>query len=462
MRFLFVTLQTYESEFYGRVGAELESFGHEVRHLTASRQSARLLRSRGGTAVCLPDITAGVSPDELTFSSADALAARYGLPSIRDLYRTDVPCEGRSEDWCVRRSIVHLVALERFFDEADPDVLVPEVGSEMIRRAAHLVALRRGIPTLLLFYTIFPNPLRLYVDELHRPIVSNGELRRLEDFEREELEAFRRSFIARDQPIRRYRTVSLAPRRIGLLAGHVRAKLGEDRDNDYLWPSKLLKLDALALARRPAASTLYGERRRGRPFVYFPLHVTDDYKIKAVIPHCIDQASIAEQIADALPPGFDLVAKEHPMAIGHNPLRLLRRLRERPNVRLVHPKTSSHELIRESAAVAVISSTVGLEALLYRKPVLTLGEPFYAGYGVTLDLSSFAGIRAGVPDLLRFQPDPDQIDRLLHAAMRACRPGAPVLVDRSDENARTLAATLDEEAREAIESLAARGARRPA
>ena len=54
-----------------------------------------------------------------------------------------------------------------------------------------------------------------------------------------------------------------------------------------------------------------------------------------------------------------------------------------PNVRLVAPHTSSHELIRRAEAIAVISSTVGLEALLYGKPVLTLGQPFYSGYGVT-------------------------------------------------------------------------------
>ena len=96
----------------------------------------------------------------------------------------------------------------------------------------------------------------------------------------------------------------------------------------------------------------------------------------------------------------------------------------------------------------MISSTVGLEALLHEKPVLTLGQPFYSGYGVTLDVDSFTEIRDAVPALLRFAPDPERIARFLHAAMRACRPGAPVLVDRSDENARTLAASLDAAARE--------------
>src|SRR5205823_10221742 len=197
-------------------------------------------------------------------------------------------------------------------------------------------------------------------------------------------------------------------------------------------------------ARSRVARAVYQQRRPGRPFVYFPLHVTDDYKIKTVIPHCVDQASIAEQVADALPPGYDLVLKEHPMSIGRNPLSFLRRLRRRQNVRLVHPYASSHELIRESDAVVVISPTVGLEALLYERPVLTLGRPFFAGYGVTLDVESFREIRELVPAVLRFRPDRDRLRRFLHAGMRRCYTGVPVLVDRSEENAIALAGSIEE------------------
>ena len=97
-------------------------------------------------------------------------------------------------------------------------------------------------------------------------------------------------------------------------------------------------------ARAAAARRLYRPLDAARPFVYFPLHVTDDYKIKRVIPHCVDQASIIEQVADALPHGHDLVLKEHPMSIGRNRLALLRRLRadpERaPRRRRTRPRTS--------------------------------------------------------------------------------------------------------------------------
>jgi len=449
VRFLFTTLQTYESDFYGRVGAELAQLGHDISHVTVSCASARELRERGFDAVCLPDVVAGLPPAELAAEVA-RIEATYEIPHIRDVYRGDWPCEGRPEEWCVRRTVAHFRALERVFDDVGPDVLVPEVGNETIRVASHLIGLARGIPVLFLFYTIFPNPLRLYVDTLHAPIVPQDEVRELTPAEREEVEAFRRDFLARAEPIREHRRVPIELRRIGVFAGHVRRRRGEDRDNDYLRPGRLLRLNASEWVRARGARPFYDELDPERPFVYFPLHVTDDYKIKRIIPHTVDQASLVEQIADALPPGYDLVLKEHPMSVGRNSVALLRRLRARPNVRLVKPHTNTHDLIRRSAAVAVISSTVGLEALLHEKSVLTLGQPFYSGYGVTLDVDSFAEIREAVPALLRFQPDPERITRFLNAAMRACRPGAPVLVDRSDENARTLAGSLDTAARELV------------
>jgi hypothetical protein len=447
VRFLFTTLQTYESDFYGRVGAELARLGHDASHVTVSRASARELRERGFDAVCLPDVIADLPPAGLAAEVA-RIESTYEIPHIRDVYRGDWPCEGRPEEWCVRRTVAHFRALERAFDDVRPDVLVPEVGNETIRVASHLIGLARGIPVLFLLYTIFPNPLRLYVDTLHAPIVPQDEVRELSPEEREEVEAFRRHFLARAEPIREHRRVPIELRRVGVFAGHVRRRRGEDRDNDYLRPGRLLRLNASEWVQARAARPFYDELDPGRPFVYFPLHVTDDYKIKRIIPHTVDQASLVEQVADALPAGHDLVLKEHPMSVGRNSVALLRRLRARPNVRLVEPHTNTHDLIRRSRAIAVISSTVGLEALLHEKPVLTLGQPFYSGYGVTLDVDSFAEIREAVPAILRFQPDPERIRRFLHAAMRACRPGAPVLVDRSDENARTLAASLDTAARE--------------
>jgi hypothetical protein len=457
MRFLFATLHTYESEFYGVVQRELEARGHMTKQVTVSREAAMLLREKGLDAVCLHDVELALPPaDEAT--EVERIERIYPIPHLRDVYRGDLAIAGWSEEASQRRAIAAFRALEQVFDEFRPDVACPEVGNESIRVTMHLIALARDVPALFLLLSIFPKPLRIYVDTLHARAVPFDEVRELNAEELAEVEAFRTAFTERAAPIREYRRVPAEWRRVGVFADHLRRKQRTDRDNEYLRPWRLLRTNFAEKARALAARPFYDELSPDRPFVYFPLHVTDDYKIKRIIPHAIDQASLIEQVADALPAGHDVVIKEHPMSLGRNSVALLRRLRARPNIRLVAPRTSTHELIEQSEAVAVISSTVGLEALLYEKPVLTMGDPYYAGYGVTLDLTSFADIRERVPELLRFRPDPERIRRFLHAVMRSCYPGKPLLVDRSENNARTIADTLEQAAVKAT-TMRARGER---
>jgi hypothetical protein len=347
----------------------------------------------------------------------------------------------------VERTVRHFLAIESLFERLQPEVVVPEVGNESIRTVSHLVGTAGGATSLFLMYTIFDDGLRLYADTMDAPIVPEEALRRLSAEEEAELDEFIARYTQRDQPIRDYRRVRVNLNRLRLISRHIIVRALWDHDNDYLTPGAWLVRDLREMTRARIAPTLYSPEPEAAAFVYFPLHVTDDYKIRRLRPYCVDQESITAQVANALPPHVELVVKEHPMSIGRNPISMLRRLAQIPNLRLVDPYTSSLGLIRRSAGVATISSTVGLEALLYDKPVLTLGRPFYSEYGVTLDLDDLAEIRSRVPELLDFRPDRERTRRFLHAAMRNCYPGAPVLVDRSDQNAELLAQTLDRAAR---------------
>src|SRR5207247_9654847 len=133
-----------------------------------------------------------------------------------------------------------------------------------------------------------------------------------------------RAFTALAYPIRQFRSVPVEARRARVFVGHIERKLTDDRDNDYLRPWRLLHQNASEWLRARAARPFYDRLDPARPFVYFPLHVTDDYKIRRIIPHCVDQASLVEQVADALPQGPDVVLKEHPMSPGGHRTRPLR------------------------------------------------------------------------------------------------------------------------------------------
>jgi len=443
VRFLFTTIQFDEADFYARVSERLrDEHGHEVAHVVVSRHAARAMRARGLPAHCLPELTAREGGYDRAAEIA-RIEATYDVPSLRDIYLADPASDGLAEAAAVERAIRHVRAIERVFEMVAPDVLVPEVGSETMRTVAQLVARERGVDSVLLFYTIFPRPLRMFLNTTHAPIVDAGEVHPLAGEERAEVEAFVAAYTARAQPTVPHRRARVTPGKLREFARHVVVRTTHERDNEYLRPGRFVTGFVRQKLRAGAARRLYAPVAAGdRPFVYFPLHVTDDFKVKKVIPHCVDQAYLIRQVASALPQGYDLVLKEHPASIGRNAAPMLRGLAAVPNVRLVDAHTSSHELMRRAAAVVVISSTVGLEALLYARPVLTLGRPFYAGYGVTIDVDSFADIRRAVPAVLRFTPDGERILRFLGAAMRSTFAGAPAGVDASDANAATVASSL--------------------
>ena len=72
-----------------------------------------------------------------------------------------------------------------------------------------------------------------------------------------------------------------------------------------------------------------------------------------------------------------LVVKEHPRSAGVRPLSYYKKLLEIPNVVLVEPSASSHELVRKANLVTVITGNIGLEAAVLGKPVIVFGETDY-------------------------------------------------------------------------------------
>ncbi len=98
---------------------------------------------------------------------------------------------------------------------------------------------------------------------------------------------------------------------------------------------------------------------------------------------------LVEALASHLPPGWVLWFKAHPLDGPYVERReaiesdIHRRF---PRCRCLPPDMNIHGAMQAADAVASITSTVGLEATTYGKPVLTLGEAFYSGKGFTYDV----------------------------------------------------------------------------
>lgn len=122
---------------------------------------------------------------------------------------------------------------------------------------------------------------------------------------------------------------------------------------------------------------LYDEPVAGERFAYYPLHMEPEMVTMLYAPIYNDQLWVVKQIAKSLPVGYKLYIKEHLAMFGFRTRAFYQELKKIPNIKLISPKASSFDLIRKAQLIAVLTGTVGWEALLLKKPVITFGEIFY-------------------------------------------------------------------------------------
>lgn len=76
--------------------------------------------------------------------------------------------------------------------------------------------------------------------------------------------------------------------------------------------------------------------------------------------------------------GFHILIKEHPYMNYRRPPAFYKIIKNLENTYLLSPYISTHEVFKHIDKVVVWTSTVGIEALLYDKEVITVGDNFYS------------------------------------------------------------------------------------
>ena len=205
----------------------------------------------------------------------------------------------------------------------------------------------------------------------------------------------------------------------------------------YYAPARESRLERLVLAALPAGGTDRADRLIARlraggitkynlggalpdlppgPRILVPGQVEDDASIRLGAGEVRTNLALL-QAARAVRPEATIVYKPHPDVVaglrpGAVPPEALAQLAD-----AVVPRADPAALIDACDEVITITSTLGFEALIRGKPVTCLGAPFYAGWGLTTDLSP-------LPDRRRRAPDGHPLPRptraaLVHAALVA-------------------------------------------
>jgi hypothetical protein len=112
-------------------------------------------------------------------------------------------------------------------------------------------------------------------------------------------------------------------------------------------------------------------------YIIYPLHFHPEAATLIRGRWFNDQHAIIELLSKNLPVDTFLVVKEHKVSVGRRPIKFYQKIENHHNVILVNDELPVYELIKHSKGVATISSTMGIEALLLNKPVLTFGDRCY-------------------------------------------------------------------------------------
>jgi hypothetical protein len=298
--------------------------------------------------------------------------------------------------------------LEQFFDRVKPDLVIGFICVTIGEYIAHLIAKKRGIQ----FLNLRPTRIKNFIyagESVHEPserleksyrhFLLNGIPDGIEAEVVTYLEKVRKTHAMYEGVIPARQSVSKPgkeeklisnPRsmfqKIGsLIKEWAQYNLGDYRhDNSHpgvvypLWVERIKrpmrnKMTRFFLRNRYSATDVL----KSCEYVFFPLHKEPEVTLLVYSRAYLNQIEVVRNIARSLPVGMKLVIKEHPGCIGYRSLNYYRRLLEIPNVMLVPPEQESREIIENATLVSVISGSIGLEALMMKKPVIHLGNvPF--------------------------------------------------------------------------------------
>jgi hypothetical protein len=164
---------------------------------------------------------------------------------------------------------------------------------------------------------------------------------------------------------------------LGYTRDHVVWRLtGYFKAHVYLYRDQV----ALAWRRRRAYRFLTGSRMRsleslrGKPFVFYGLHVEPEIWFQSRSPEYFYQLSAIISLSRDLPVGVVLAVKEHLPAVGRRPDLFYEQILALKNVVMLNVEEPGQEIARQATAVATICGTIGQEAAVIGRRVVAFGR----------------------------------------------------------------------------------------
>ncbi|MDP3277830.1 MAG: hypothetical protein Q8Q09_21785 [Deltaproteobacteria bacterium] len=421
--------------FLTSLAESLRSKGLQIAFLSTTEIATTSLRSRGFEVVDLYEgLDRSVRP---SIECMRGVELRYGIHSLRSFVYPEL-----TYDWAhgideLLTCAVHVLArIDRFASENTVRAYFNYVGAEVVRRSVEVIARLHGAHTIVGDVASFPQRFLFAKSEIGVQIPPIAD-----DITAEEI-AHAESIV--DQML--HHRKPFAP------VSHLGFGLSNFRGAARLFrvlhrmpdvnASRLVAERVLRVARRVVGTALYQDVKLDEPFVFFPLHLANDSVITVRAPQFQRQEDLVAFVSErALPSGYKLYVKPHIGARDAYSVEMMTKISRMPNVRLVKPTINPHDMIDRAAVNLVINSTTGFEGILHRKPVVVLGNPYYRGHGLTVDVDGLRELPAAIERAITFVPDRELMLRFIAHYWRMTYEG--VYGDLAEDNISRFAAALE-------------------
>jgi hypothetical protein len=320
-----------------------------------------------------------------------------------------------------------LIAVERLFDEVKPEAVFSFICVTFGEYLGYLFARARGIPVLNLRPTRIQNyvtfaPTIFEPSETIRAAYAREADLATDDGLRAEARQFVAAARAGPSKYEGVVPVSRKPPAIKPLRRQLLPRLHQFARDEYAFHFGSLRGDnhlvdplQVMLHRRlltPARAWRIHRALQHRyvqpadlpalDYAFFPLHTEPEISLLVHSRFYLNQIEAIRGFSQSLPVSWTLVVKEHPASVGKRPMGYYRKLLQIPNVRLADPGLTSRPLIERARLVVTIAGTIGFEAALAGKPVITLGDTPYELLPSTMvrRVTALPHLPAAVHDLL--------------------------------------------------------------
>lgn len=357
---------------------KLEEKGYTT-HFFAPRSNTEICEALSGEFFSLADAVRSRLP------TSKELERRYGIPSIRHLYFTEMNYFSLSRSQALDRTRRYAQALQKTLETTDIDYVVQGRGGEAHRLLAHYFAQEHGATSIWRDFSPFDDRV-VYTTRLDGTWDTYETIQdhEIPTDEREDIDDYIESFRS-EQQVYTYdtetnKTGSVIKDTVSAVLRDVRKYVTETTPtNPYNYVAQQLRKGTNSRINYRMLPSIQQSRGlcQGNSFVFFPLQYPIESRLTVFSPEFFQQSFLIEYLSRILSEGVKLFVKQHPNRPGQQSPIWIRRLEKNDQVTFLHPSFNAHEAIEYSDAVVVTNNTVGFETLFHNTPLVVLGHAFY-------------------------------------------------------------------------------------